>query len=696
MLFSGLAMTTTPGTRGMMPADVNHRLDEHAFVGAVLGLQETIPLPEVPEQAWEQLLTAAYDLAFAYLHDKHLEHVNTCSNPVASCFLETVFGANCEELDESGLAALHETVLERTPVYDNMGCLDAMERDRSRRERMGAFYTPDHIVDSLLERSLDPLLDMAEQQDDPVRAMLQLRICDPACGAGHFLVRAGERLARRAAMHVHPRDVHWVRVNAFRDCLYGAELDPVSAHLCKRRLWSLAADSQLSPSTFDERIHSGNGLLGAPPGTGTLADCDAWTAERLDTAAIDELRPVHWHLLAEQGFDLVIGNPPFMNQLARDTSMDRRLATLLRDRFGDVVKGYADVANVFLRLAADLVRPGGRIALMQPWSVLSSRDAGGIRRDLALRLRMTDLWVALEHIFEAGVHVCAPVFERTMIRNGPLHRSSGASFEPSEDIELDMDVLAEEDTWSGLVSDLVGIPRVEVASHDNLGNIATATADFRDQYYGLRGCVQDALHDRPSAHCVPLITTGLVDPATCRWGKKVTRYDGRRWNRPQVNLDVLATRTELEPWAKARLVPKLLLATQTKVLEVYVDWEGSCLPLTPLITIQPKDPGMLWHLAAALASPVCTAIAAGRYLGAARSTNAIKLSASQVLKLPLPCEEAHWNASAAAFQQASEAEEERSRRQFLRKAALASCLAYGCNDEETDTLLQWWEQRLPR
>ena len=34
MLFSGLAMTTTPGTRGMMPADVNHRLDEHAFVGA--------------------------------------------------------------------------------------------------------------------------------------------------------------------------------------------------------------------------------------------------------------------------------------------------------------------------------------------------------------------------------------------------------------------------------------------------------------------------------------------------------------------------------------------------------------------------------------------------------------------------------------------------------------------------------------
>jgi len=678
----------------MMPADVNHTLDEHAFVGAVLGLQKTIPLPDVPEQAWEQLLTAAYDLAFAYLHDQHLEHDVACSNPVASRFLETIFSPDSEGLDETGLATLHETVLERKPVYDSSGCLEAMERDRGRRERMGAFYTPDHIVDSLLERSLDPLLDAAEQQEDPVRAMLELRICDPACGSGHFLVRAGERLAQRVARHVHPRDVHWVRVNAFRDCLYGAELDPVSAHVCRRRLWSLAADTQLSPSTFDERIHTGHGLLGAPPGTGTLAECDAWTAERLDKDSVDELGPVHWHLLAERGFDLVIGNPPFMNQLARDTSMDRRLATLLRDRFGDVVKGYPDVANIFLRLAADLVRPGGRIALLQPRSVLSSRDTGGIRRDLSQRLRMTDLWVALEHIFDAGVHVCAPVFERTMSRRGSLRRSSGASFETAEDIKLDMDVLAEEDTWSGLVSDLVGIPRIDVTSHACLERIATATADFRDQYYGLRGCVQDALHDRPSANCVALVTTGLVDPATCRWGKKVTRYDGRKWNRPQVSLEALAARTELEPWAKARLVPKLLLATQTKVLEVYADPGGSCLPLTPLITVMPREPGMLWHLAAALASPVCTAVAAGRYLGAARSTNAIKLSAAQVLKLPLPHVQADWDVAAAAFQQASEAEDDAFRLDCLRKAGLAACLAYGCNDEESRTLLHWWNERL--
>ncbi|MBM43627.1 MAG: hypothetical protein CMJ36_01245 [Phycisphaerae bacterium] len=680
----------------MMPADVNHRLDEHAFVDAVLDLQKTVPLPDVPEKAWEQLLTAAYDLAFAYLHDQHLDHEPGCSNPVASRFLETVFSEDGPALDETGLATLHETVLERTPVYDRSGCLEAMERDRGRRERMGAFYTPDHVVDSLLERSLDPLLDIAEQQDDPVRAMLQLRICDPACGSGHFLVRAGERLAQRAAKYVHERDVHWVRVNAFRDCLYGAELDPVSAHVCKRRLWSLAADSQLCPSSFDQRILAGHGLLGALPGTGTLAECDAWTAERLDEETVEALKPVHWHLLVEDGFDLVIGNPPFMNQLARDTSMDRRLATLLRDRFGDVVKGYPDVANIFLRLAADLVRPGGRIALLQPWSVLSSRDAGGIRRDLARRLRMTDLWVALEHIFDAGVHVCAPVLERTMERKGVLHRTSGAGFEPAEDIQLDMDVLADEDTWSGLVSDLMGIPRIDVSRHETLDRIATATADFRDQYYGLRGCVQDALHERPSANCVPLITTGLVDPATCRWGRKVTRYDGRRWNRPQVNLQELAARTELEPWATSRLVPKLLLATQTKVLEVYVDEDGACLPLTPLITIMPLDPGMLWHLAAALASPVCTALAAGRYLGAARSTNAIKLSASQALTLPMPTVQDQWDAAASAFQAASAAGDDAVRLDHLHEAAMASCLAYGCGKERSKMLLDWWKDRLPR
>ncbi|MCH2147842.1 MAG: N-6 DNA methylase [Phycisphaerales bacterium] len=688
-------MTSAPTLRGISPADTDVRLDEQCFIDAVLTLQQTNRISTDAEVAWRQLLTIAYDLCYATLHDRRTGR-DAPKHALATNFIQHVLGDETStQATEYSVAHLHESLLERIPWYDSSGTLHAKAEDRKRRQNAGAFYTPMHVVDAMLDRALDPLLDRAEAEADPLHAILALRVCDPACGSGHFLAQAGERIARRAAEHVSPRDRSYVYAQVMRDCLHGAELDPLSAHVCRRRLWSLAGDAELSPSTFEQRIHVGHGLVGAPPGTGSHAECNAWCAGHLGHSALEMISPIHWHLIAEDGFDLVIGNPPFLNQLARDTSLDRPIAALLRDRFGDEAKGYVDTAALFLRLAVDLVRPSGRVALLQPWSMLAARDTGGIRKSLARRTRLTNLWIALEHIFDAGVHVCAPVLERTTQRTGMLHRSSGSDFAPAEPIELDMGHLIEEETWSPLVSDLVGIPRVSVTTARTVGDLAETTADFRDQYYGLRGCVSDALHHTPKQGHVRLITTGLVDPAACRWGQKSTKYDGRKWNRPVVDLDQVRSTTDLGPWTAQRLVPKLLLATQTKVLEVCVDPHGAFLPLTPLVTVQPHDAATLWHIAAAIASPVTTAIASARYLGTARSTEAIKLSASQTGALPLPDDGPHWDTAADAFQAASEAVDDQQRRTRLHDAALASCLAYGCDDTTTHELMAWWSQRLP-
>lgn len=688
-------MTSAPTLRGITPADTDVRLDEQRFIDAVLNLQQTTPTSNDSELAWRQLLTIAYDLCFASLHDRRTGRA-TPKHDVATQFTQSILGDTSNvHVTEHELASLHEILLERIPRYDSNGILHAEAEDRKRRQDAGAFYTPTPIVNAILDRALDPLLDRAEEDADPLHALLALRVCDPACGSGHFLAQAGERIANRAANHVASRDRQHVYSQVMQDCLHGAELDSLSAHVCKRRLWSLAGDAELSPSIFERRIHVGHGLVGAPPGTGTHMECNAWCAAHLGHDALSSIVPIHWHLIAESGFDLVIGNPPFLSQLGRDTSLDRPIASLLRDRFGDEAKGYVDTAALFLRLAVDLVRPEGRVALLQPWSILAARDTGGIRKSLARRTRLTNLWVALEQIFDAGVHVCAPVLERTTQRTGLLYRSSGSNFAPAKPIELDMTELINEDTWSPLISDLVGIPRITVVTAQTIGDVAETTADFRDQYYGLRGCVSDALHLTPKKDYVRLITTGLVDPAVCHWGSKTTKYDGRKWNRPVVDLNQVHSSTDLGPWTTQRLVPKLLLATQTKVLEVCVDPNGTFLPLTPLITVRPHHTAMLWHVAAAIASPVATAIASARYLGTARSTEAIKLSASQARALPLPDEGSHWDAAAHAFQAASETEDEDVRRIKLHEAALASCLAYGCDEDTTKELMVWWSQRLP-
>ncbi|MEO1717740.1 MAG: hypothetical protein AAFR76_11580, partial [Planctomycetota bacterium] len=128
--------------------------------------------------------------------------------------------------------------------------------------------------------------------------------------------------------------------------------------------------------------------------------------------------------------------------------------------------------------------------------------------------------------------------------------------------------------------------------------------------------------------------------------------------------------------------------------EAVADEPGELLPSVPLISVIPKDAADLWRLAAALASPVCTAIAAQKYAGAALNVNAIKLSAKQVLALPLPSEERAWNKAAHMFRAAQLSTEPAERHRYLVEMGSASCDAYCVARDARDSLMAWWQNRL--
>lgn len=136
-----------------------------------------------------------------------------------------------------------------------------------------------------------------------------------------------------------------------------------------------------------------------------------------------------------------------------------------------------------------------------------------------------------------------------------------------------------------------------------------------------------------------------------------------------------------------------MLATQTKVLEALVDLHGRLLPSVPVITITVPDVADFWRLGALLSSPPITLAAACRHLGAALSSDALKLSASDVLELPLPAERDAWDEAAGHFEAASLARADVLRSEELRSSASLMCRAFGLGDD--DELLSWWAQRLP-
>ena len=101
------------------------------------------------------------------------------------------------------LGSIYESLLELIPAYDpdnrsyTLTVLPGNERKES-----GSYYTPTSLVECLLDSALDPLLDEATARgtaQEKVAALLDLTVCDPACGSGHFLVAAARRMAKRIA-----------------------------------------------------------------------------------------------------------------------------------------------------------------------------------------------------------------------------------------------------------------------------------------------------------------------------------------------------------------------------------------------------------------------------------------------------------------------------------------------------------------
>jgi hypothetical protein len=124
-------------------------------------------------------------------------------------------------------------------------------------------------------------------------------------------------------------------------------------------------------------------------------------------------------------------------------------------------------------------------------------------------------------------------------------------------------------------------------------------------------------------------------------------------------------------------VPKVLLATQTAVLEAAVDEPGTWVPSVPVVSVEPGTADDLWPVGAVLCSPVTSAWAAAAYLGAGLGPATIKLSAAQTLTIPWPAGRLD---DAAELLRAGD----------LDGAGVASTRAYGLPRAEAAEVLAWW------
>ena len=380
-----------------------------------------------------------------------------------------------------------------------------------------------------------------------------------------------------------------------------------------------------------------------------LTGCDI-DAGALDAIIDRAVRSVHadalTHDWGEAGFDIVVGNPPYLSQMAAATT-----------RGGASRHGggpYADAAAEFLALAVTLARPGGgRVGLVLPQSILGARDAAPVRERVTAQADLVwSWWAPRQQHFDAAVNVCALGFARP---------GTGATSPAA---------------FTGVVTGPLGIPPLPatLATRGTLGDRADVNANFRDEYYALVPAVSDTA-DGP-----PLVTSGLIDPGCCRWGEQPVTFAKRTFEAPRVDLTKLTGR--FPAWAQRKLAPKVLVANQTRIIEAVADPEGAWLPGVPVSTVTPlvddPDPiGTVWELAAVLTSPVASVHAWHGAAGTGLSTTAVRLGPAVLAAVPWPAGD--LGAALTALRGGD-----------VGACAAAVCAAYGLDATAAAELLNWW------
>lgn len=534
------------------------------------------------------------------------------------------------------------------------------------RRARGAWYTPRPVVDGLLALAAPG----SEGTGPEV-------VVDPTCGGGAFLLAA---LDRFVGLGLDPSQA--------LSRVAGLDLDPGAVQVTRwgLTLWWLARD-----------------------GTGAVPV--------LDVTLGDALAP--WPDRWRRGPVLVIGNPPFATPLKQGTLPEA--AARFRSARAEVLGPYADLAAIHLLQASEQAAPGSTVALVQPQSVLAGRDTAGLRAHLASAAPLRALWAAREAVFDAGVRACAVVLDV----GGP-----GAEARPGDGVVIAhgpavaVDGRRPRASWGELAADALGAPslpeslvgpaatrRGATPGAGRLGDLATATAGFRDEHYALVAACREAAagEEADGKGTARLVTVGAVDPLWTGWGSAPIRFGGRYWDRPVVDREALPPR--IRGWLDRQLRPKVLLATQTRLLEPVVDRQGIAAPATPLIAVH-ADPDQLDRVAAVLLAPPVVAWAWRRWFGTALAIDAVKLAARQVGELPLPADLDRWGEAAALLagepagaapagapaglrpgpvDQGAGAEGRAAARAVALEVARLMTEAYGA----TPSVFEWWRERLP-
>ena len=404
----------------------------------------------------------------------------------------------------------------------------------------GVFYTPSYIVDYIVKNTVDPLL-----EGKTPRQAEKLKIVDPACGSGSFLIVAYQHLLdwhlnyymanggpKKFKKELHQTDKGGYRLTTqlrkyiLLNNIYGVDIDAQAVEVTKLSLLLKVLEGENGETLgatrrlFHERalpdlgnnIKCGNSLIGIKfyeqENLPALSDDDHYRINAFDWAN------EYPEIFQNGGFDVVIGNPPYV-QLEGE-----RRDTLTRDF---LVKNYktggfkTDLYPAFIEKSLSIVKDKGAFSFIVPSNFATNNNSGCLRRLLVGSKRLSQFDVLQYKVFEkASVDTAILLVSPTPHKAFSMNYVGDGSLTPKKSISLDTaDILKDPTALFSMHGNNNSVIN-KMTAHKKLGDFAHV--NFGKQLRDRKKFASDVI-ELANATALP---RGY---AKCYTGKNIQRYN---------------------------------------------------------------------------------------------------------------------------------------------------------------------------
>jgi len=264
---------------------------------------------------------------------------------------------------------------------------------QAHRKEQGIYYTPIYIVDYIVKNTLGELL-----KDKKVKPS-EIKILDPACGSGSFLIKAFDYLAEKMGateeakqQKIDSQGNYSVKTQILKNNIYGVDLDNKAVEITKLNLLLKAAEKNRKlPEELDLHIRHGNSLI--------------------DDEAIAGLTAFKWSGdFAEGSFDVVIGNPPYF--LMQPQNTDEKMLNYFKEKF-KVAQYKIDTYHLFFEKGICNLREGGLFGFITPNTYFLNIYLSNLRKYILDNCKILKVVVIPKEVFiDASVDTAILILQK--------------------------------------------------------------------------------------------------------------------------------------------------------------------------------------------------------------------------------------------------------------------------------------------